>query len=388
MLNLVIDFNNLAMRSLFMCKYIGEGNVTNFDTEEECDIYINKLSMDICSVLRTIAPDRVIFVCDSKNPWRNKLYADIDGMEYKGTREKDEEKNWDNIFNSLTDFKNILKDRGFVVSEIASAEADDLAALWKEELVYKNMDPVILVSSDKDWTQLVEFVSSTAWCFCFNPVVNNKGIKKFFIDEKGKNWLETEEKVDIFLSGLDPLKDRIKGIIASNPRLSVEQINPNAVLLDKIFCGDDGDNVPAIFDYYKNGKKMRVTPLKAGHIYESLGISNSNDIESHLSDDSLRDAISKEMKTDVDVDLTKRLDRQRKLVELKSRFFPDSINKNFEVDYFGNLSKGVVNTRQIKTEDLLGETKFLKKDFGKPRENSIFDDIKSLGVFSKAPNLF
>ena len=42
----------------------------------------------------------------------------------------------------------------------------------------------------------------------------------------------------------------------------------------------------------------------------------------------------------------------------------------------------------MKMEDILKGTRFLKKGYDKPRENSIFDDLKSMDRFSKTPNLF
>ena len=91
-LNLIFDFNNMAMRALFTCGYAGEGSVSTFDTDEECAILIRKIATDMAYVMRTFAPDRTIVLCDAKSPWRNDLYEDSD-ENYKGTRVKDTTKN-------------------------------------------------------------------------------------------------------------------------------------------------------------------------------------------------------------------------------------------------------------------------------------------------------
>ena len=73
-LNLIFDFNNMAMRALFTCGYAGEGSVSTFDTDEECAILIRKIATDMAYVMRTFTPDRTIVLCDAKSPWRNELY--------------------------------------------------------------------------------------------------------------------------------------------------------------------------------------------------------------------------------------------------------------------------------------------------------------------------
>ena len=105
MINLVIDFNNIAMRAMYACIYMRESGVTNYDTQEECGILARKITTDITFILHLFGPDRVIFVCESKHPWREQLYDEIYGMEYKGNRIKDKEKNWNNIFNTMNNLK-------------------------------------------------------------------------------------------------------------------------------------------------------------------------------------------------------------------------------------------------------------------------------------------
>ena len=110
-LNLIFDFNNRAMRALFTCSYVGEGSVSTFDTDEECGVLIRKIATDMAYVLRIFSPNRVIVACDAKHPWRNELYDPAEEETYKGTRVKDNTKNWDKIWEALNDYKTILKKR-------------------------------------------------------------------------------------------------------------------------------------------------------------------------------------------------------------------------------------------------------------------------------------
>lgn len=390
-LNLVLDYNNLAMRSLFTCQFTETNvDISNFDTEEECDVLVRKLTSDIAFIVRTFTPERVILACDAKYPWRNNLYGGIDGK-YKGTRDRDEKKNWTNIFNALDTLKLILKERNFVVTELDRTEADDIAAFWKEDLMDKNKECLILVSSDKDWTQLVSFDSeSQSFCACFNPIANTKKQKKFYVTEEMKMWLESPDKVDILFTNYNVMKKKINSLEENDGKIYIECIDPDRVLLEKIMCGDDGDNVPAFYDYYKNGKKNRLTPLKAGRVFESLGIYTVDDLikanEQHI----LKDALEKEMKRDIDVDFDDRIERQRKLVELKSKLFPENIIKLFELHKEDVKSIGYnIQASTLKMDDILRGTRYITENYHKRvKENAIFNDFKSLSAFSNPNTLF
>jgi 5'-3' exonuclease len=356
--------------------------IKNFDTKKECDVLIRKITIDICRVIRTFTPNRVIISCDSKQPWRKDLYKDIDGMEYKGTREKDSEKNWNNIFTSLDDLRDIFKKNGFIVTYLDRTEADDITTMWKEYLFDKGED-VILVSSDMDWVQLVG-VHNNNVCLCYNPIANNTGKKRLYLNSDIQEWLDTEEKPDIFFNNYNKTRKILKGVQLIDPKISFELVDPDRVLLNKIMTGDVSDNVPAFFHYYRNGRKQNVTELKAKHVFEALNIHNVDDLIDANNKMLLKDALEKEMKRDIDVDFQERLTRQRKLVELKSDLFPTYIVKKFTSTAIGTYDECTVNASNIKMEDVLAGTKYLEPDEVRKngRLNSIFDDINSLSKFS------
>lgn len=390
-LNLIFDFNNIAMRALFTCGYgTGEGSVSTFDTDRECGVLIRKIATDMAYVMRMFTPDRVLVVCDAKSPWRNELYTDTD-EEYKGNRTKDNTKNWDKIWENLNEYKEILKNKGFVVSEIDKAEADDLAALWKKELYYIAGENIVFVSSDKDWVQLIDFNSVTQrFCACFNPIADNKKQKKFFVTEEFSNWLNGEDntpKVDIFFNNYNSQKDKLKNIKSKDIKITYTTEDPNRVALDKIFCGDDGDNAPAFYEYYKNGKKTRITPLKALRIYEELNISTVKDLCEADEANALQPAIEKIMKKELDdINVSERLIRQRRLVELSPELFPVDILSSFDYHQADVENVGYVPTEAVTFNTILAGTKYLDENYNKPKESGIFDNLKDLEKYIKPVN--
>ena len=384
---MIIDFNNFAMRSLHTCQFMEpDVKIRNFDTKRELNVLIRKITIDICRVVRTFMPNRIIIACDAKQPWRKDLYKDIDGMEYKGTRDKDDEKNWQNIYSSLDDLKDIFKSNGFIVTCIDHTEADDIATMWKEYLLDRCED-VILVSSDMDWVQLVGTHKNNV-CVCYNPIVNNKGRKRLYLSQDVSDWLNKEEKVDIFFSNYNKTRKTINNIQQVDPKISFEYIDPDKVLLNKIMAGDVSDNVPSFYHYYKNGRKQNVTELKAKHIFEALNVSNVNDLVSVCDNMMLKDALEKEMKHDIDVDCNDRLIRQRKLVELKSCNFPKNIVKKFAMESDNYNNDCTVNSANIKMENILAGTNYIESEEVRKngKLNSIFDDIDSLSKFSSNSN--
>lgn len=389
-LNLIFDFNNMAMRALFTCSYAGEGSVSTFDTDQECAILIRKIATDMAYVMRTFTPDRTIIVCDAKAPWRNELYTDTD-EEYKGTRVKDDSKNWDKIWEALNDYKEVLKAKGFAVSEINHAEADDLAALWKQNLYTANGENILFVSSDKDWVQLIDFNSNTQrFCVCFNPIADNKKHKKLYITEAFNAWVNGEDnapKTDIFFNNYNSQKDKFKNIKSKDIKIYYTLENPNAVVLNKIMCGDDGDNAPAFYTYYKNGKKTRITATKADKIFEDLNISTVKDLCQANEANALKPEIEKVMKKELDdIDVNERLLRQRRLVELSPILFPEDIVSSFNYHLVDTENFGYISTESVKFDTILANTKYLNADYKKPKENGIFDNLKDLEKYIKPVN--
>ena len=386
-LNLVFDFNNIAMRALFTCSYgAGEGSVSTFDTDRECAVLIRKIATDMAYVMRIFSPDRTIVVCDAKSPWRNDLYDPTSDEEYKGTRVKDTSKNWDKIWEALNDYKKVLVNKGFVVTELDTAEADDLAALWKRELFTLLGENVVLVSSDRDWVQLIEY-SNQRFCICFNTIADNKKQKKLFVPEGFVEWLNNDNnspKVDIFFNNYNPQRDKFKNIKQKDTKIAYTVENPNKVVLDKIFCGDDGDNAPSFYQYYKNGKKTRITPTKAKKIYEELNITNVKDLCQANEANALKPCIEKIMKKELDdIDVNERLIRQRRLVELSPILFPERILSSFDFHQADMINVGYVPADSITFTTILQGSKYLDQHYDKPKENKIFDNLKDLEQYIK-----
>lgn len=234
----------------------------------------------------------------------------------------------------------VLKNSGFIPFHAPNAEADDMAALYKESIFgLKQNVSAVYVSSDADWLQLVDFDKNTKQFLCvYNPLINNRSKTKFFCTQEFIDWMSDNNPMDMFTDYIGT-KRTINEALSHNYRITPTIVEPIKILIDKIFCGDDGDNVPAFYEFYKNGKKVRVTPKRFEKISELCGgLNDMNSIFNSAKNGSLMDAIGKVLKTDTSaVDGSIRLERQRNFVELNPDLFPNKIkadfNKLFESAY-------------------------------------------------------
>lgn len=386
MINLVIDFNNIAMRAMNACVYMRDSGVSNYDTQPECDIMARKITMDIAYILRMFCPDRIILACDAKHPWREGIYRDIPGMEYKGNRVKDETKNWNNIFNTINDLKSVYEKKGFIVCEIEHAEADDLAALYKKTLYIEKKESIVFVSSDRDWCQLIDYDSAgNRFCMVYNPIVNNKGKKKLYVTGACEDWINAPEITNIFFNNYSKEKELIRNIL-KDVKNEMETMSPEDVLTEKIVCGDDGDNVPGFYEFYSKGRKIRFTPLRMQKLFESAGVTSLSGFKTKCTDGSIKEYIAKLFKKEInDMDTNERLMRQRKLVELNPDLFPQEEVSIFVGKFAADtdtLKGRLGNISNIKMEDLLAGTEYVSDNYERrPRENSIFNDLKDAEKF-------
>lgn len=397
-LNLIIDFNNILMRGLNtpgMTFYN-----SNYEDEHDLADIVKKLAIDICYNIRLFKPNRAILVCDSPNAWRKDILPK-DESGYKANRIKDDTKNWNNIWKIVKEFKDILKSKGIIISEIDRAEADDLAALWKYQLYTLKNESIVYISSDKDWRQLVDYNNvHNNFCVIFNPCVNNKGRKKLFLTDNCLNYINssfnncnTDPINALFFDNTQyNIKESITNALSTDRKIDTEIIDGFDVLVHKIFEGDMSDNVPSYFNYYKTTKRgtniVGITPSQVKKLTENLNINSITDlVDAELY---VKPELEKIIKMDISVDAHERLNRQRILVELNHTLFPETIINNFN-NIFQELYEIIMPTNlyNIKWTDVLANTRFLdiNKDF-KPQENKIFSDLSADGFNKYFTKLF
>ena len=148
-LNIVMDASGMFYRSLFTVgNFDGKKGEKLLDTKKSQGVFMRKLATDFSSIIREIEnPSRVI-VCMDSSSWRKTIQIDDGG--YKHDREEKKEDspvNWKVFYELIEKFSVILSQKGYIVSKIPGAEADDLLYLWSRMLNDMG-ENVILVTGD------------------------------------------------------------------------------------------------------------------------------------------------------------------------------------------------------------------------------------------------
>lgn len=393
MTNLVFDMNNMLFRSMFVIGGFGAKQYT-FDSQREIDELMRKITTDITFLTRLINPSRVIFAKDDRS-WRKGINIE-ENEGYKGTRKSAEHINWDNVFRVLDEFLEIAEDNGMIVSKIPTAEADDIIALWRDELLFEQRQHVILVSGDEDIRQLVASYKTEdnkkIFACVFNPFKQGKNAaRKLYVTPKYFNeWINQTEEADIWNmnAAIDVDKGDFKRIIETDD-VRVEETDGLLIAMRKIFCGDDGDNIPAIYSWIKTTaageeKEARITNAPFEKIYESLKTSPNELVDHHdLMDRKAKvlQGIHKAAKHKPTFDIEKRLERQIKLVVLDKSLFPKEIVEEFDSKKEEYLSKPKADIAGINMNTFLQGTHYVKASkggTGTGNEAGIFKEIDRL----------
>jgi len=367
MTNLIIDLNNIAHRSIFVVGGYGSKTFT-FDSQSEIDQLMRKMAMDTAFIIRNINPSRIIF-CQDDSSWRKDIKID-ENEGYKGNRVKSKIINWNNVYDAIGEFTDIMQDNGMIVTKIPKAEADDLISLWSQELLIEQEQNVIIVSGDEDIRQLVCSYPSHGkgeiFITVYNPFMQGKNAsRKLYVPEGFETWLNTADAVDFMnMKGTINLdKEDFKRIISAE-RTKMEVVNGNKVAMRKLFCGDDGDNVPAFHTWLNDkGVEVRVTNSKFKKIYDFIQEKNKDSLIDHYilleNVELLKEAFIKVLKFKPLFDVETRLKRQIDLVILDPKFLPEDIFKEFHKTKKEQLDKPRVNYTNLNMYNLLEGTRYV-----------------------------
>jgi len=380
MTNIVFDTQNLFFRSTFTVGGYGKSNYT-FDSQTELDQLMRKVSMDISSIIRIVNPNRIIFTLDSTS-WRKSISID-ENEGYKGNRKESEFINWNNVYRVMNEFTQILEANNFIVTKIKNAEADDIMALWRDELLFNKGQHVIIVSGDEDIRQLVKTSNSEdgkkIFATVYNPFTQGKNAtKKLFATKEFSEWLDDDEGPgDFFDRGIDVDKEDFKRILSEKAKLDI--INGDEIALRKVFCGDDGDNVPAIYTWLEKNKKdedkkIRITESKFIKIKNYVGFNEPLELLDSAKQANVFEQIIEICKHKPPFKIEERLDRQLKLVVLNRKLFPKQIVNDFDEKLKQDYEKPNQRPQSINMNSILEGTRYVDNK-NRGTTSSIFQQI-------------
>lgn len=216
--------------------------------------------------------DNIIMISDGGS-WRKQLPIpdSLKDITYKGNRVQNVEIDWSYIYKALNQLSKRCKELGITTVNHNNIEGDDWIWYWSRRL---NSDGIncIIWSSDNDLKQLVqtdrETNSFTVW---YND------IKGLYLPES------LNRSVDLFDFFLHPeFESPVLESLKKSSR-KVDFINPNDIVMQKVICGDSGDNIKSIFRYEKNGRSYRITEKEWDNIRDEFNLNNIDDFIHHKS---------------------------------------------------------------------------------------------------------
>lgn len=271
----------------------------------------------------------VYLVSDSKEKsWRKQLTTN-----YKATRKKDSDIDWQFVYTAYGEFKESMSDLVKVL-EAPNVEGDD----WISFLVGKaNREgrSTIIVSNDYDIKQIVGYGLDPLYINIMTNEMYNK--EKLFLPRNYQVFLNKVSKLpndDIF-----NLNDNNDFLLLMNRFLNkydINEIDPVESLIVKIISGDTSDNISSVWSQTKNGKKRGIGEKGAKGIYDNY-IQEFGEL--NLSDPDLYENIAdlicekkKLSKTQIE-SIVDNIKDNMKLIDLRIHNFPTEIIEKMETKY-------------------------------------------------------
>ena len=254
-LNLVIDASGIFYRSLFTVGNFGENKQKLLGSKKSQEVFMRKLAADFSSLVKLIDDPCRTIICLDSTSWRKNIMIN-DGDGYKSNREKDEkdEVNWDAFFDITAKFAEILSHKGYIISKIPGAEADDLMYFWSRKLNDMN-ENVIIVTGDRDLLQVLQKTENGNWTIALDPVLSRQKISltQETLDLINSTTPKSSSNISIFDPGSWESTDELLKKILDRFELNI--IDIRSFLVQKVILGDGGDAVPSCVTWLSKNKK-------------------------------------------------------------------------------------------------------------------------------------
>lgn len=268
-LTLLVDGGFLLMRTLFFFEKgfaIDNSDEIKQATAQE---FKRTLAQSFVKILNQFPMADNIILMSEGGSWRKELPIPVQLQDttYKGCRTRKSEMDWDIAFKTYGEFAENVVAAGITNSQHPGIEGDDWAWYWSRKLNAENIN-VVVWSSDCDLKQLVQIDGRT-----FTGWYNDKvGL----VLPDACNWpddpFEAMMNPPFQSEVLEKLKRKCK---------KVSYMNPDSIVINKILCGDAGDNIKPIVRYQKGGRNYGFSNKDYEEFVSTLNIHTLQDVLSN-----------------------------------------------------------------------------------------------------------
>lgn len=317
-LNLIMDGNYLLSRLVF--------------TLQKNNLLYGALYLSLENTIsnyKKIYPyNKIYMVSDSKEKsWRKTILS-----EYKSTRKKDSDIDWDFVYKTYNEFKSNLS--GVKLLESPGIEGDDWISFVVNE-TNNNNESNMIISNDYDIKQLVSFNFDNLWInFMTNEMFNQE---KVFLPKNYQIFIDKVNKLpnnDIF--NLNDNNDFINMFDKFNTKYQIVEVNPIESLISKVISGDVSDNIKSVYQVTKNGKTRGIGNKGSLTMIESY-ISEFGELSLNDPDlyENIADIICEKKKLSKSMigKIVSNINNNMKLIDLRMDNFPDEILNSMNEKY-------------------------------------------------------
>lgn len=274
--------------------------------------------------------DNIIFCADGGS-WRNKVeipnFLQNEDIEYKGTRVRSEDVNWDLLFDSYDKFISLLNSCGITSCRENGIEGDDWCYHWSNLLNSEGTNCIIW-TKDKDLTQLVKMDKNKCFTVWWNK---DSGLITFD---------NNEEEMDFLFNFEYNNNEMLYNNICAKSS-SITKINPKTIVIDKILKGDLSDNIiPIALRNSKNKESDKKFRISTKDIDYSLNIDDNTQIYNYFNTLLNNKNYINRVEQNID-EVIEHFNYNKKLIRLSEQSYPDEIKIIFEKYNTYNISNDI-----------------------------------------------
>lgn len=317
-----MDGGYLLMSRLFFFETGFAIENTNARKQAAAESFKECLSQTMSKVLNQFKDADNIVLMSEGGSWRKMLPIpkQLEQTTYKGHREK-KPLDWKMVYAAYAEFADNCRKHGITVAQHSAIEGDDWAWYWSRRLNSEGTN-VLIWTSDCDLKQLVQVQNNsfTAW---YN---DNAGL----VLPECLKW--PDDPIEAMMN--PPLQSAVLTGLSKIKKITY--INPDLIAINKILCGDAGDNIKSVVRYQKNGRNYRFADSDYKKLMETISI---NSMEQFLNDAAgIAYYIANNPKFKAqganEADIREMIDYNTQLVWLNEAVMPDTVTSAMvQVDY-------------------------------------------------------
>jgi 5'-3' exonuclease len=324
-LTILIDGGFLLMSRIFAFEKGFAAENSNFQKSMAAEQFKETLSQTLAKLANLFPGADNMVLMSEGGSWRKNLPVpqQLEDITYKGHREKKVELDWKAIYKAYNEFVHNCESAGITCSQHSAIEGDDWAWYWSRRLNAEGVNCVIW-TSDCDLKQLVQTdgCAFTAW---YND-------KAGLVLPNSCAWpddpMEAMMNPPFQSPALEMLTRRFK---------KCSYINPDMIVINKVLCGDAGDNIKSVIRYKKGTRTYRFAESDYKKFIEANGIDNLEDFRNNF--DVWAECLANSPKYlpygIKSEDVREMLDYNLKLVWLNEVVLPDTVTSSMvQFDYY------------------------------------------------------